>query len=441
VGAVVSEELASPFGRLRKSVLVRNTAALYGVHFANLLLPLVTVPFLARVLRPEGWGVVVFAQSFAAWSGLILEYGFHLSGTRRIATARGNREELTAVVAGVQGAKLILLLVLTTVTVLAYLTIPTFRSHPVHLFWAWLLAVGQGASPFWYFQGIERMKAAASLEVMAKVLATAGIFLLVRGPEDGWMVLALQALAALFWAGVATRWIYAELPFIRMTLDRAVSMLREGAVLFAFRGASGLYMQANGFVLGLLSNAATVAYFGGAERVIRAAIGLIQPVSQALYPRLSQLMRSDRLAALRLLRTSLLVVGGLGIAVGAAAAVGAPFLVEVLLGPGYVAAIPVLRLLAILAPIVALGTVAGIQWALPMGYDRQFLIFVMAGGALNLIGAAFLVPRYGAVGMGVAVVIAEAAVLAALLGLAWREGGGSWRGRDREIAGTIETRA
>lgn len=278
------------------------------------------------------------------------------------------------------------------------------------------------------------MGPAARLELGARAMATVAVLMLVRDAGDGWMVLCFNALAGLVWVGIGTRWIYREVAFERLRVESSLAALREGVAIFAFRSASGLYMQANAFVLGLLSNASTVAYFGGAERMIRAAIGVIQPVSQAVYPRLTHLVKQDRGAAARLLRFSAVVIVGLGFAVGAIALFAAPLLVRLLLGPGYEAAVPVLRVLALLPPIVALATVVGIQWALPLGHDRQFLVCVCAAGLVNLAAALALVPVWGAMGMAISVVLAEASVMIGLLWLAWREGAGMWVRRSPDLA-------
>ena len=87
-----------------------NATALYTAHVLGLIVPLLTIPYLARVLRPSGWGLVVFAQSFGAWLALVLEYGFDLSGTRAVARVRSDPQRLPEVVAGVQGAKMLMVL-------------------------------------------------------------------------------------------------------------------------------------------------------------------------------------------------------------------------------------------------------------------------------------------------------------------------------------------
>lgn len=413
--------------RARESTLVQNALTLYGVHAAGLLLPLVTIPYLARVLRPEGWGLVVFAQSFAAWLALLLEFGFYLSATRLIARVREDRRRVAEVVADVQGARGLLLLVLAVVGLAAYALVPAFRQDPRLLVWAWLSAVAQGLTPFWYFQGVERMRGAALLEVGGRAAATAGIFLFVKGTGDGWLVLALQAVTGFLWVAIATSWVYREVDLVRPRLRGAMAMLREAAGLFLFRGATGLYIQANSFLLGLVASAPVVGYFGGAEKIVRAGTGLLHPATQALYPRISHLAATDRQVAQRLVRLSLMLVGGLGVGLGLIIALGAPVLVRLLLGPGYEPAVPILRTLSLLLPIIALGTVLGIQWALPMGFDRPFYSLVLGAGLLNVVLALLLAPRFGAEGMAISVVLADSMVSGGLLLLAWREARDLWR--------------
>lgn len=407
--------------RLRTSVLAGNVAALYGAHLVGMAVPILTIPYLARVLRPEGWGVVVFAQSFAAWLILVLEFGFDLSGTRAVARVRAADDERTRVVAGIQGAKALVLVIASAGTGALFFLVPLFRGYPSILFWAWAYAVLRGLSPFWYFLGQERMRTPAVLDAVTKVLAAAGIFVWVHSPADGWRVLALQAGGAGVSLAIMTTWLYREVTPLIPSLALTSATLKDAVGVFIFRASSGLYIQANAFVLGLMTTPQVVAFFGGAEKIVRAAINLLHPLSQALFPRLSLLVVADPIAARRVFRWCLAGMLALGLAMGVTAFWAAGPLVALFLGPGYEAAVPVLRILAVLPPVVAVGTVFGIHWALPMGFDRPFYRLVLAGGALNLTLAVVLAPRFGAPGMAFSVVAADVLVSAGLLLLFWSQ--------------------
>ena len=122
--------------RVLASRLAGDAGTLYVVHVVGMLVPLLTIPYLARVLRPTAWGTVVFAQSLGAWLALVVEYGFDLSATRAVARHRDSRSHLVGLAAGVQGGKLFLLLGLLPAVLAMFWLIPIFRQQPALLVWA-----------------------------------------------------------------------------------------------------------------------------------------------------------------------------------------------------------------------------------------------------------------------------------------------------------------
>ena len=412
--------------RVLASRLAGDAGTLYVVHVVGMLVPLLTIPYLARVLRPTAWGTVVFAQSLGAWLALVVEYGFDLSATRAVARHRDSRSHLVGLAAGVQGGKLILLLGLLPAVLAMFWLIPIFRQQPALLVWACVFAMVRGYSPAWYFLGMERVRAPAIAETGAKVVAALGIFVLVHHPGHAWRVLALQAVAMTVTMCFLTMLMNRELPFRAPRLAQSIRTLRESFEIFVFRSSSGLFLQANAFILGLLATPQVVGFFGGAEKIIRAAINLLHPLSQALFPRVIRSAATDPEETRRLLLTGLVLFVSLGMIMGVTALGAAPILVRVLLGPEYGEAVPVLRVLSVLPPLIAIGTLFGIQWALPAGLERPFYRLVVAAGILNILLAALLVPRYGALGMAVSIAIAEVLVAGGLILVFLSKGGRLW---------------
>ena len=397
--------------------LVRNAATLFSGQAIGLILPLTTIPYIARVLRPEGWAPVLVAQALGNWLVLMLEYGFDLSGTRSVARARHDPDSLPEVVRGVQGAKLLLVPLATLILFVAFFAAPALRQHKELLLPTLAFAVLRGLNPFWFFQGIERVRGAVAVEAIAKTVAALGVFAVVRHPADGWRVIALQAVTAAVSFGILTRWMAGETTLLRPGVASGLATLRRSSIVFGVRAASGLSAQANTFVLSVLANPVAVAAFGGTERIVRAAINLLQPLTWALFPRVSFLSASYPANARRLIMQCLLGVGLFGGAIGLTAFAGAPLLVHVLLGAGYEAAIPAMRVFAALAPLAAVNTVMGLYWAVPFGHERAFLKTIVAAAAVNLALAVVLVPNWGATGMCAATVGAELFVSFVLLAL------------------------
>lgn len=273
----------------------------------------------------------------------------------------------------------------------------------------------------WYFQGRENMRLVAWLDIVTQTLAAVAILALVRGPMDGWRVLFLQGLgySASFVVGLVLtyREVSARVPTWESTWDA----LRMGWSMFLFRGSVSLYTVGNAFILGLFVSPLWVGFYAGAEKISKPFLSLFTPVSQALYPRLSHLVLRARDRAVQLARVAILVMGSAGVVLGVVIFVSAPTLVRVVLGPGYENSVPVLRILALLSPLIALSHVFGIQWMLPLGMDRAFNAIIVAAGAINIGLAVTLAPGFRAIGMACAVLTAETFVTVSMyLLLRWR---------------------
>jgi len=400
--------------RLARHPIVRNVAALYGVQVATFVLPLVTLPYLAHTLGPRGLGPVVAAQAFAMGVSTLIEYGFNLSATREAARRRDDGSALAELAAAVLGAKLLLAAGTVVLVGLAF-AVPVLRSNPDLLLLGWIAGFAQGFYPLWFFQGLERLTIPAALEFSGRTLAAVLIIALVRDTGDGWLVLALQALAGIGGTSIAMVLMYRMIELTRPRLGSAAALLRESRHLFVYNGALSLYSTANVLLLGLFASGAQVAFFGAAEKLIRAAGRLTAPVSQAVFPRMSFLVGRDEAdRARRLASLTLGVLLGLSLLGAALLALLAPLLVSVLFGSDFSESTPVLRVLALTLPLVAISNVLGHQWMLPFGMDRSLTGVILVAGVLNVILAAILAPPFAATGMAVSVVITELAVVTAL---------------------------
>jgi polysaccharide transporter, PST family len=402
--------------------VVQNTLSLFTVQIARYILPLVTIPYLARVLGPEEWGLVIFGQASAQWLVLVLEYGFNLSATREIARHQDNQDEIAEIVAGVIGALGLLLLGSGLVVLLMGLSVPTFGQHPDYLVWAWLIALAQGLSPLWYFQGIEKMRHPAMLDLGVRIVATVGTLVWVKTSDEGWKVLALQAFAGIIASGLMLVWMYREIPWRLPSFTSALATLRMGWSMFLFRSSVSLYTTANTFILGLLMPVSQVAFYGGAERISKTGFGLLTPVSQAMFPRISNLLANDYKRAAKLAGISMIVMGLGSLLLAGVLAMAAPQVVRILLGSKFEPAVPLLRIMVLLAPLIALSNVLGIQWMLPLGLDRAFNRIIISAGFVNLILALVFTQRFGSVGMAWVVVLSETFVTLAMYIVLWRKG-------------------
>lgn len=414
-------------GQLLRSRMLQNLLALYGVQFSNYLLPLITLPFLARVLGPEGWGLLAMAQSFAQYLSLLVEYGYTLSATRAVSQHRENREKLADLLGGVSGAKLVLAIGVVLLVALISPWIPNLSQNSSLLWSGVFWAVMLGFSPVWFFQGLERLRLVAGLEVIAKMIALVLIFALVRTPADAWKVLFLQGLASALASGVGLWLAYREVGFRWPSARQVQESLRSGWSMFFFRGAVSLYTVGNVFILGLFVSPQLVAYYAGAERVTKAFLGLLEPVTRTFFPRLSHMVTQAAHSAAQLAWRIVWVMGLVGVVGAFLVAWLAPWIVRLLLGEGYEESVSIMRILVLMIPMVALSNALGIQWMLPLRLDRAFNAIIMTGGLLNLALALWLVPRLAHFGLAYAVVLVEIFVTGGMMVYLWRMRKAPWQ--------------
>lgn len=387
-----------------------NISSMYVSLVFNALVNLGLIAYLARVLRPETFGVVLLAQAFGFWLAMIPEYGFSLSAGRAIARAAGDSTRIALIAHSVNAAKALLALLTLPVCAVAYYAVAGFHAEPAFLIGAGLFAVAQGFDPVWLFQGTERQFLYAIISSAARGLLLASTLILVKGPEDGWLVMFIQAFAAALIFAAAWTYLRRAYPHERLRRSEVVATLRENWHTFQFRGVQALTTTSSVVILGIVSPAGVQA-FGSAERIVRNCLGLLGPISAAGMPRISRLMGTDAAAAGKVARLSFAVMVGFGSVAGAAIFLLAPAIVWLLLGADYEFVTPVLRTISLVLPFAAASNMLGVQWMLPLGLDRTLVKATLIAGILNVIGCAVLGSLYSAMGVAVTMVAVEAVLL------------------------------
>lgn len=401
--------------RLVRNQLAQNTAALYGVQVVRKVLPLVIVPYLARVLGPSGWGVMAFTQSLAEFVVLVIEFGFNLSATREIARNRHSRAACGEIMAGVLGSQFILAACGLLGAFLVSRAIPVLRNNPKLLAAGFFYAIAQGFIPLWFFQGLERMRLAATLEISGRVVGLCSIFLFVRSSKDIWVALLIQGIAPAVTTVIGIAMAYRYIPCCMPTRSSIQSAMARGWRMFVFRSGESLYGVGNAFLLGLFASPVQVGYFAAAEKISRAAFGLLNPIREALYPRLSNMLNRSPKDALRLVRIGATLMMSGGVLLSAGVFLCAPLLIRLLMGQAFTPAVTVLRILSVLPVLLAVTQSAGIQWLIPLGRDADVNRVILQAGALNVVLAVGLAPRFAQTGMAWGVVCAELFVACSLI--------------------------
>ena len=285
--------------------------------------------------------------------------------------------------------------------------VPLLHAQPKLVAAGLFYAVAQGFMPLWFFQGLERMRLAATLEICGRTAGLLAVFVFVRSSQDTWVALAIQGVAPAVTTCAGLMLAYRAIPCRRPAYHLVRGALTRGWPLFVFRSAESLYGVANVFILGLIAEPAQVGYFASAEKISRAVFGLLNPIRETLYPRLSSWAHRAPERAAKLARTGAAIMISGGFVFSAAVYWFAPQLIGLLMGQAFEPAVKVLRILSPLPLILSVTHSAGLQWLLPFGRDAEVNRIILTAGALNLVVATIVAPRFAQIGMAYSVLSVE----------------------------------
>ncbi|GKG93029.1 O-antigen transporter [Desulfovibrionaceae bacterium] len=405
-------------GKLRSLFLphLATFISFSAIQAAQLLLPLLALPWLARVLEPEAFGLLMYMSVISVIIGLIMDWGFALGAVRKAAASRGQERALADLLGQVLSAKILLMAGCLLGSLALLPLLPHASAHPGAYGIAVLAGLGRGVNPTWFFQGIgEGMRRMACWDVCSSALVLVLTFVCVHAAVDWPRYLMLTA----FCKGLAYLWLTMGLTRryrISLSLIEGWRALRRTKILFASVLSALIYNNGAQLVLGFFLSPAQMGMLVATDKIVRAVVSVSNPVTQTLFPEICALRGAQSGQAARMLRWSL--AGTVLVMLCATALVWlfAPLLVRIALGPAYSGTVPVLRVMAFLVPILACNFVLGTQTLVSFGQEKALTITQAVAGALSLPAAAFLGHYWGLTGGACLPLLVEGGIF---FGLAW----------------------
>ena len=392
-----------------KKRLASNIFSLGALQGVNYILPLLTVPYLVRVLGPEYFGLLAFATATIAYFMLITDYGFNLSATRQISIHRDDKTKVNEIFSSVMMIKTALMLVSIVLMSLLVFSFETFSQHWQVYFISFGVVIGQVLFPVWLFQGMERMKYITYLNIGAKTFFTICVFIFVQEQADYLMVPLLTALGFII-TGVWSLYLVKKefaVSFSWQPMQTVKFQLAEGWHVFFSNMAISLYTISTTFILGLFTNNTVVGYFAAADKIVQATKGLYVPVSQAIYPLIGKKIHEDKQVGLAFIKKSTWIVGiGMFVISWTLFLLAEP-IVHLLLGSQYQQSVLLLQIMAFLPFIIALSNIYGIQTMLNLGYKHAFSRILVMAAIIGLGLSFLLVPIYEDLGAAITLLIVE----------------------------------
>lgn len=394
-------------------LLLKNIFSLFSIQAVNYLLPLLIIPLLVRVLGIELFGIYILILTVIQYFIIASEYGFNLTATRKIAINIEDEQRVSTFFFAVISAKLLIAGIGFVAMNAALLLLPQYQQYTVYLNLGYLSVLGSVFFPIWLYQAYEKMIWIAICNFVSRVAGILLIFWMVTEKSDLLLAIVIQSIMPIIAAVIALVYCFSSgmVKWTRISFGDVVEELKDSWDIFISTSFVSLYTTSIPLILGYFAGAGSVGVFSAADKIRIALQSVINPVSQAIYPRLSKLMIKEEESALKLIRVMfkffVLPFFGFSLVV----MLLSDELIRIFYGEDLMAAASVLKILIWIPPVVAIANLLGIQIMLPRGMKKQFsLTYIICGiiGLPLLFIGAYL---FAAWGVSIASVIIEIIVV------------------------------
>lgn len=392
-----------------KKKLISNFLSLSTVRILNYILPFITVPYLVRVLGPDRFGLIAFSQAFIQYFNLISDYGFDLSATREISINRDDKKMVSAIFSSVMLLKMVFTILGFLILCLLVFNIDKFAKEKLLYLLTFGIVLGNVLFPIWFFRGIEKMKLIVMINILSKVIYVVSIFTFIKSQDDYIYIPLINSIGAII-SGLVSLWIILIKFKVKLKIPTFIEIkheLKEGWDIFISKIAINLYTTSNIFILGLFTNNVIVGYYSAGNKIITAINGLIDPLSQTIYPHISKLASESKEMALSFVRKIIKLIGIPIFLISLSLFIFAPQIVNIVLGTQFKESIHVVQIMSFIIFIIFLSNIFGVQVMLNFGYQDVFKRIVINAGIINVILVSILSITFQHIGVAFAVLLIE----------------------------------
>jgi PST family polysaccharide transporter len=411
----IIEKISPKSLRTKYSSIIENYLSLFAINIINYLSSFITFPYLVRVLRVEGYGLLSLAQSLAGYFAILSNYGFDIIGIQKVAIKREDKKESGKILATVIGAKILFVFIGSLIfNILLFLTPKLKANYPIFAL-CYIAIFVEALNPYWFFRGIEKLTSITWLTIASKGIYAIGIFILVKSTNDLSLVPIWGSLAnSLVALGAFLLILKSGYKPILPRFKFIVNIIRESLVISLTQISKSLNAVSSTFILGILTNNACVGYFAAAQKIVNIVGTFVIIMQQAAFPYVNRLITLSKENSRRFLKKYVALTavysGGLSIII----LFGAKIIIKILLGETYLPSLPIFRILSFFLFLTGLENTLSILIMIPIGFKNELAKILWISSIINIIITTLLVKSFTYTGAAIAITITESLIVGLL---------------------------
>jgi len=408
-----------------KETILKNITSLFSIQIANYLLPMVSVPIISRIIGPDKFGILNNAEAIIGYFILIVNYGFDLTATRKVAQNRSNAVFINELFSTVLWCKVLLFVVTLLLFISCFSLFPMFVVEWRVMVYSYIIIISWVITPNWLYQGMQELHRIAIFNVIMKMLFTIAVLMAVRSESDYIyqpLIFGAVQIAIGYYSFKYAMRRYSIIINI-IPFKRIIKVLKDEYLVFFSTIVINLYTTTNIVILGALATNAEVGYYTAAIKIVLIVQTVITlPLSNSFFPYVGASFSNGRDEGIQAAQKVLPIVTLVGLAALTGMVLLGPWALRLFYGEGFALSIPIFLILSVTPLLIVVSNVYAIQVMVNLIMDKVFLRITAAGAVISITANLLLIPSNGGIGAAYSLVITEVFIVLACAFYLFRNG-------------------
>lgn len=376
-----------------------NFGYLSLLQIAGYVFPLITMPYLARVIGADGFGKIAFASAVVVWFQTVTDWGFNLTATRDVAQYRDDREKVSQIFSNVLWARCLLMLISGVVLLGLVAIVPYFRENMAVILITFLMIPGYILFPDWMFQALEKMKYTTIFNLLMKSLFIVAVFIFINNRED-YVIQPLLSTISYFICGIGAlylilhKWGYT---LYRPQWKEIIKSIKGSTDVFINNIMPNFYNSFSVLLLGFFGGPVANGLYEGGNKFPTIFYQFQAVLSRAFYPFLAR--RLDKHDFFAKLNMSIAIIGAVLIIIVS------PWVIKIILGKEFDNSIIVMQILSASLVFLSMNFTYGTSYLIIIHKEKPLKNLTFVSSIIGMCVSFPLIFYYSYIGAAITVFI------------------------------------
>lgn len=384
--------------------LASNFGYLMIMQITGYIFPLLTIPYLAKVIGVDGFGKIAFAAAVIVWFQTITDWGFSYTATRDVARNRDSLEKVSEIFSNVLWAKSLLALVSFIILFILTEFIPYLKENQILLFITFILVPAKILFADWFFQAIEKMKFITIFDLISKAIFTLCIFIFVKEKSDFILQPLFLSLGSIL-VGLASFYLIIfkfKIKILSPNYLEIINTIKNSKDVFINNIVPNFYNSFSSVLLGFWGGSVANGLLDAGGKFANIAQQFINIFSRVFFPFLSR--RSDKHSVYAKINITISIVSSIVLVLIA------PFVIKIFFTPEFYQSIIVLQIMACSLVFLALSSTYGVNYMIIHGYEKSLRNITIISSLIGFILCFPLIYLYNFLGAAITVTLTRAII-------------------------------